>query len=323
MPDLNLLDIVRLNNGDAVTGLVESAVTSKVELDLFPAVSRAGTSFQVSRRTALPPVNFAKPGGGVPTSKSTIVLDDHEMFYMEAQLEVPNGIIAAQKRSVGDVLAIESEGTLKSAFYRLTQQMYYGSKAVGTGKGDAGVVSDALGYPGAIQIINGDTDYWIKGGGASGSSTSLFLFCLHEQGAHLSVGQDGNMTLTPWIQQQIALANGNKTMAQVASFMGWFGMSVVNQFSVYRISGLDGTTGNTLTDDLIAQLVQKIPTEYRVNMHAFTSRAGARQLQVSRSSIKNQPADSTGKVGWSPAPTESNDVPLHVTEAIVATESNA
>lgn len=322
MPDLNLLDITRLNNADSVTGLVESAIWSAPELQIFPAVPREGTRFQVARRTILPPAQFALPGGGVPPSKSTIVLDNHEMFYMETELEVPMGIIAAQNRAVGDVLAIESEGTLNANFFKLTQQMYYGSKSLTTQNGGAGSISDPLGYPGAIQIINGDTNYWLKQGGASGSCTSAFLFCLHEKGTHLSVGKDGNMTLMPWVQQQIAFANGNKTQAMVSAFLGWFGMSVVNQYSVYRISGLDGTTGNTLTDKLVSDLIALIPIQYRINMHIFTSRSGAKQLQESRTAIGFQTADAKGAGAYPPQPTDSNGVPIHVTEAILATESN-
>lgn len=320
MSDLNLLDLVKLNNADPITGLVESAVWSKPELEFFPAVARPGINFQVARRTKLPTAQFAKPGAGVAPSKSTLVLDNHEMFYMNTQLEVPIGIIQGQNRAVGDILAIEADGTLNASFFKLCQQIWYGNK--GSDAGSA-YTPDPNGYPGAIQVIDEDEDYWIQKEGADGSSTSAFLVSLHEKGAHLSVGRDGNMTLLPWIQQQITLANGNKDQAMVSAFMGWFGFSVVNEFSVYRISGLDGTNGNTLNDALISDLLAKIPTQYRINLHLFTSRAGATQLQKSRTAINYQPAGEGGSVAYPPAPTSSNDIPLHVTEAISSVESNS
>lgn len=319
MPDLSLLDLVALNNGDAVTGLVESAVWSYPELAVLDAVPHPGTGFDVCRRTTLPTANFSASGAGNAPTKSIYVLEHKPMFLMEPQLQVPMSIIAAQKRSVGDVLTLESDGVMNAAFFHLCQQFYYGN-SVSAAYGGSAYVADPNGYSGYCDMIFGDTNFEISAGGASGSSTSAYLVCCHEKGASLAVGNEGSMNILPWVQQQVSLSNGNVTQAMCSAFMGWFGLTLANEWTVFRVKGCDGTAGHTLNDSLISQIIELVPVQYRINMHLFINRNGSQQLQASRTSIAQQPANALGTPGWSPAPTSSNDIPITVTEAITNTE---
>lgn len=317
MANLNLLDLVALNNGDAVIGLVESAVFSYPELGILDAVPHPGTGYDVCRRTVLPVTQFSNSGqGNVPTS-SVYVMEHKPMFLMEPQLQVPMSIIAAQKKSVGDVLTLESDGVMNSAFFHLCQQLYYGNSRT-AGYGGSGYISDPLGYAGYCDMIYGDTNFEISAGGASGQSTSAYLVCCHEKGASLAVGNEGSMNILPWVQQQVALSGGNVTQAMCSAFMGWFGLSLANEWTVWRVKGIDST--HALTDNLISQIVELIPVQYRINMHLFLNRKGSQSLQNSRTSIAQQPANAAGMPGWSPAPNSSNDIPITITEAITNTE---
>jgi hypothetical protein len=315
MPDVSLLDLVALNNADPIIGLVESAVFSYPELALLDAVPHPGTSYKVGRRTVLPQSQFARVGAGVPTSKSTFVLENKEMFLMNNQLEVPLDYIIAQTRSVGDILSIESKGQMDSAFFHLTQQLYYGNRG---SLGGTGYVNDPLGFPGYTQIINGDANFEISAGGASGSSTSCYMLSCHEKGCSLAVGNEGSFNLTQWVQQQIAMAGGNKNQAMVAALIGFFGNSVANEYSVWRIRNIDAA--HPLTDALISQLLALVPIQYRINLKLLVNRSGSQSLQQSRTAITQQPADASGTVGWSPEPEFSNKIPITVTEAITNTE---
>lgn len=317
MPDLSLLDLVALNNGDAIIGLVESAIWSYPELGVLDAIPHPGTGYDVCRRTLLPNVNFSASGQGNPPTKSTYVLEHKPMFLMEPQLQVPMSIIAAQKRSVGDVLTLESDGVMNAAFFHLCQQFYYGN-SVSAAYGGTDYVADPLGYSGYCDMIFGDTNFEISAGGASGSSTSAYLVCCHEKGATLAVGNEGSMNVLPWVQQQVQLSNGNVTQAMCSAFMGWFGLTLANEWTVWRVKGIDPT--HALTDNLISQLVALVPVQYRINMHLFLNRVGSQSLQNSRTSIAQQPANAAGQPGWSPAPNSSNDIPITVTEAITNTE---
>jgi len=317
----NLLSLVALNNGDSVTGLVESSIWSYPELSILDAVPHPGTGFDVARRTALPTVAFSPSGqGNVPTS-STFVLEHKPMFLMEPQMLVPMSVIAAQKKPVGDILSIEADGVMKSAFYHLCQALYYGNSK-NAGYGGTAYLSDVYGYPGYCDLIFGDTNFEISAGGANGASTSCYLVSCHVQGASLAVGNEGSMNILPWVQQQVTLSNGNVTQAMVSAFMGWFGLTLANQYSVWRVKGIDAS--HPLTDALISQLIELIPVQYRINLQLFINRFGSQSLQASRTTIATgfsyQPGDAAGKPAWSPAPKASNDVPITVTEAITNTE---
>lgn len=333
MAALTLLDLASLNNADPIIGLVESAVWSYPELAILPAVPHPGTSFQVGRRTVLPTAQFAQVGAGVPGSKSTFVLENKEMYLLNSQLIVPLDYLTAQTRAVGDILAIEAKGITDQSFYHITQQLYYGNS--GTYGGTA-YTPDPNGFLGYCQILGSDSNFVLNAGGASGSSTSLYLVSCHEQGVSLSVGKDGNMQLLPWTQQQITIGPGandtttNVTMAMVSAFMGWFGMTAANTYSVWRYKGFDGTTlptlgnslsGKSITDGYIAQLLALVPLQYRKNLHIFMNRNGAQQLQTTRSSLGYQPAGESGGPAFPGLPMSSNGIPICITEAITMTET--
>lgn len=330
MAVLNLLDLANLNNADSIIGLVESAIWDNAELAVLPAIPHPGTSFQVGRRTALPQAQFAQVGAGVATSKSTFVLENKTMFLMNNQLEVPLDYISAQTRSVGDILSIEAEGIINAAFFHLCQQLYYGN--AGT-YGGTNYAADSLGFPGYCQIIGNDTNFLLSAAGASGSSTSVYLVACHEKGVSLAVGKDGNMQLLPWTQQQISVSGSGyaakKTMAMVSAFIGFFGMTAANTYSVWRYKGFDGTSlptqgnslsGKSVTDGYLAQLLALVPLQYRKNLHFFMNRNAAQQLQTTRSSLGYQPAGNAGGPAFPGLPDSSCGFPITITEAITQTE---
>src|ERR1019366_3762422 len=101
-------------------------------------------------------------------------------------------------------------------------------------------------------------------------------------------------------------------------FMGWFGLTLANEWTVWRIKGIDASHG--LTDALISKLIELIPVQYRIGLNLFVNRFGSQSLQASRTAITYQPGDAQGKPAWSPAPKASNDITITVTEAITNTE---
>ena len=100
-------------------------------------------------------------------------------------------------------------------------------------------------------MIFGDTNFEISAGGASGSSTSAYLVCCHEKGATLAVGNEGSMNVLPWVQQQVQLSNGNVTQAMCSAFMGWFGLTLANEWTVWRVKGIDPTHALTACASIV------------------------------------------------------------------------
>jgi hypothetical protein len=307
-----LLDLAARSGSDPVIGLVESAISFAPELQYIEALPKEGTSYKVTRRTALPAAGFVKHGQGVTTSKSTYVQETKDMYPMLVNLEIPTLTAEGSGDQLGDFLAQEADGAVKSAFFHLAQQMYYG-----TG-------NDALGFPGYVSLINGDTNYEIDAGGAANASTSAYLVAMHRQGVSLAVGKNGSMALPPFVEQQV-VTGGNSTSgfqkqpAWVSSFKGWFGLTVANLYSVYRVKHIDAT--HPLTDALGNQLLSKIPSQYRQGLRWFVNEVGSYTLQQARSAVGYQPASSTGNPGYAPAPTELAGQPLVVSSAITNTEA--
>jgi hypothetical protein len=322
MPDLTLLDLAARTGSDPVIGLVESAISYAPELSFFNVLPKKGTSYKVTRRTALPTAQFSANGAGVPTSKSTYVQETKDLYFMDTELEVPDGIVQGSDDELGDLLAQEAEGAVQSSFFHLAQQIYYGGLTPAQAPSNYAV--DSFGFPGIIDLIGGDATYQISAGGASGSSTSAYLVAIHDQGASLaaSEGKSSSMTVQPWIKQQVIVSGSGKSalkqQAYVSAFNGWFGFTVANLYSVYRISNIDAT--HPLTDKLGNQLLSLIPTQFRKGLRWMMNEVGHFSLQNARSAVGYQPAGSTGNPGYAPAPTELAGMPITVTSTILNTE---
>jgi len=320
MADLTLLDLAARTNSDPVIGLVESAVSYAPELQFLPALPKKGTTYRVTRRTALPTAQFTANGAGVPTSKSTYVQEVKSLYWLETQLEIPESIVQGSDDELGDIMAQEADGAVKNSLFHLAQQIYYGGLT--SGQAPSGYTVDNYGFPGIVDLINGSATNQISAGGASGSSTSAYLVALGNDAASLAVGKDGAMTLDGWTKQQIITSgSGNsakKTTAYTNAFKGWFGFTVANIYNVYRISNIDAT--HPLTDKLANQLLSQIPTQFRNGLRWFINEVGSYSLQSARSSVGFQPAGSTGNPGYAPAPSELAGYPVTVTSTILNTE---
>jgi major capsid protein gp7 len=312
MANITLLDLAARTGSDAVIGLVESSISFAPELSFYEALPKNGTSYKVTRRTALPQAQFVQHGAGATTSKSTYVQETKDMFPMLTNLEIPELTAEGSDDSLGDLLADEAGGAVQQALFHLCQQFYYGT------------ANDAYGFSGYVQLINGDPTYEIDAGGAPGASTSAYLVAGHKKGVSLAVGKNGNMNLSPWVLQQV-VTGGNSTSgfqkqpAYTSAFKGWFGLTVANKYSVYRVKHIDAT--HPLTDKLAAQLVSLIPSQYRIGLHWFMNEVGQFSLQSARSSVGFQPAGATGNPGFAPAPTEVAGYPITVTSTILNTEA--
>jgi hypothetical protein len=144
MADLTLKDLAARSNSDAVIGLVESAISYAPELQFIPTLPKSGTSYKVTRRTALPTVSFTANGAGVITSASKYVQETKDMYYLDGELEVPVSIVQGSDDELGDLLAQEADGIVKSAFFHLCQQMYYGGLT--SAQAPTGYTLDNRGY---------------------------------------------------------------------------------------------------------------------------------------------------------------------------------
>lgn len=306
MANLTLYDLVTLQRNDPLTGLVEDVTTYAPEFSTIPVVTRAGTSYDIVRRTALPASGFRAINNGVTAGKSAFKKETKEMFFLDTPINVDEAIIKGQDGTAGDVLSIESQGALQSSIITIGAQFYYGTS------------NQANGFPGVRSQLSGV----ITAGGTT-NSTSAYLLWLNPQGVHFDVGRDGEIAMPPFTRQQVAAPSpgtGNY-FAWVSNISCYIGCAVISTWSVWAVVGVDST--HKLTDAIAAQLVQLIPLNRRQGLTWFMNRTAQFTLQSSRSSIGNQPAsDRNGTPAWPPPPIDLAGYPIVVTDSITNTESN-
>lgn len=294
--NLTLLDIAARTGSDAVVGLIEDATIAAPEFAVIPARTMPGTTYRLTRRTALPPSQFRDVNEGVAAGKSQYVQEIKEMYFVDSQLEVDEAIVKGDPRDIGDILADEAVGALEATFNLLGEQFYYGRSA------------DAKGFVGLQDQISNDSVF----AGGTTNTTSAYLVDLSPQGVNFVVGRDGAIELPEWQRQKVPAGY----MAYVTNLSAYIGLQVGSAHSVYRVRGITPTGSKHLTDALGAQCLKNVPLNRRSNLRWFMNRTAAYTLQVSRSAVGQVNAGRGGTPAFAEFPTELQGIPITITDSI-------
>ena len=264
-----------------------------------------GTSYKLTRRTALPTAQFRNANDAVAATKSTYVQDLKEMYFLDVQLEVDEAIVKGDSREIGDILTDEAAGALESAFNLLGSQFYYGTSA------------DAKGFAGLSSQLSEDAVY----AGGTTSTTSACLVDISLQGVHFVVGRDGEIAMPAWMKQKVAAGN----MAHVSNISSYIGLNVGHSNAVWRVRGIDSSAAmtNKLTDAKGAQLLSRVPTRItnKGTLRWFMNRNAAYSLQLSRSAVGQVDGGAKGLPAFAPMPTELQGIPIVLTDSLAHTET--
>lgn len=308
-----LLDIAARTGSDAIVGLIEDVTTYAPEFSIFPAMTKRGTTYKVSRRTALPTAAFRDANGSVTIGKSVWEQAVKEMYFLDCQLQVDEAVVKADDKQLGDFLADEASGALQGATNAIGSQVFYGTSA--DAKGFTGLQAQSVGK-------------WPTGG--TTSSTSAYLVWLNEKGVSFVVGNDGDIALPPWTRQAVNPSTTTQKFAWVTNLSSYIGLQVASNSSVWRVSGI--TVAAPLTDARGAGLVSKIPMARRNGLRWFMNRTAAYTLQKSRASSGFVAASSGGSpttelpgpaVAFANMPTQLAGFPITVTDSLTDAETNA
>jgi hypothetical protein len=312
MAALTLLDIALRSGSDQIIGLIEDVTTYAPEFSVLPAVTKAGTSYKVTRRTGLPTAAFRDVNGSGTVTKSTFKQEVKEMYFLDVPLQVDEAVVKGDDGSVGDLLAGEASGALQAATILLGSQMYYGTS------------NDAKGFTGLLSQSVGK---WPTGG--TTSSTSAYLVWTGPQGVSFVVGRDGQIAMPDWTKQAIVSGTSQK-MAYVSNLSAYIGLQVLSASAVWRVSGI--TAAAPLTDARGAGLLSKVPLTRRNGLRWFMNRTAAYTLAASRATAGYIAATSAGSptqalpgtIGvFNALPDMLAGVPITVTDSLVDTETNA
>ena len=326
MANTTLYDIATLYRADAYTGLIEDVTTLAPEFTTFSAVTREGTWYEVASRTTLPTAQFRYVNQGVATSKSIYKKQVKEMFNMDVQLQQDEAVWKADPANVGPLWQLEAAGAIRSAGILLGQQTWYGTSA------------DAKGFTG----IRKQLAYSILPSTGASTTSAYLVWMDPKEGARFDVGMGGQFAISAPRLQQVLDGSSNPFMAYVGNLQAWIGLNVGSSYSAWSVGGINSTLANWLTDDVVAQLIAKIPVARRNNLRLFINRTAEATLQRSRSTILQgmsggnvagvssggvggvsfHPSDAGGRPAFAPRPLECNGYPITLTDSILDTETN-
>jgi hypothetical protein len=319
---LTLLDMTKMNGTDQAVGIVEEVRTFAPEADVVGGRPIRGTTYKALVRTALP----TGTAGQVfrPANQGTNVVSSrwdqrvNQCFFLDAQMRVDEMVLDASEFGAEWALANEAVGVARQKLINLGNQFYYGHSST-TDFGFNGL--NYLYDPAAMEITANAT-------GSLGATTSSAWLIVNEPDCtEFIFGNNMGLQLKQWSPQYVLDSNNRQFRAFLNNLSGYVGLSFNYSKSACRIKNLvaPGVASNTgLTDGLVAQALAKFPVGVRPT-HLFCTRQQRLFLQNSRAPVYSSSGGSaitaSSQLQFPPIPTESNGIPLYVTDSISDTET--
>jgi hypothetical protein len=308
---LTMLDLAKKHGSDPVVGLIEEVQNAAPEIATIGARLIPGTEYPALLRTALPGTGFRNANAGHTPTKSTFDRKIVQCFIHGGVLEVDKAVANADPDGPEAVQASEAAGLLENAFQQIGKQLYYG------------VSNDASGFPGLLAMYDNALEVDATGS-TPGTGSSVWALRLNPRdGVSFVLGNNTPLDLGEWMEAIATLADGKKLPVYQNSLTTWVGVHAASKHAAGRIRDLTADSNKTLTDALIAELVSKFPVGKKPDA-LFMSRRSALQLQKSRT-VTIQTGAGQKAIGVEspigPMPTESQGLPIIVTDSIVDTET--
>lgn len=311
---LSLLDITNRNGCDAAVGLIEEVNTVAPELTDLMGRPISGISYNSKKRSTLP----TKPGFRNANEGSDFVSSVYTQaqigcHFIDGVMRVDDAVVNAGKaegNSMADILADEATGVIRQKAIAIGDQFYRGTTA------------DAKGFPGLLSLYD-TTNCEVDATGATNTS-SAWLIWNDIQGVHWVFGNNSGLNMGPWTRQLVTDSDGKGFMAWVNNLSGYIGLGFGHTRGAVRISGIKDTSTTYLTDARVAEALTKMPIFMRRSpgLRLLCNSTAAYTLQKSRSTntAASTKTDAQPLV-FAPQPTESNGVPIILTDSLPQTEA--
>lgn len=312
-----LLDIAKLNLGDAEVGLIEEAIYNTPEVtgvdretgQSVPNVGQVktidGINYYTKVRTSLPSAGFRSANEGVTATKSTFENRLVEAFILNPRWECDKAVADQNEEGPEAFIAEEAAAILQASFLQLARQFYYGTNTTYSG--------DTKGHPGLIDAYDSTNMVVDAGGTTATTGSSVWLVKWGTKDVRWVVGRNGELAVSDVRIETIYDGSSNPLTGYVQELLAYMGLQVGTINAVCRIKKLTADAGKGLTDDLVAEALEKFPAGVRPDVMFMTKRS-RRQLQNSRTAV-----NATGAPA--PFPTESHGVPVVVTSALSNVEA--
>lgn len=321
---LTLLDVTKMGGADPAVGLIEEVNTVAPEFTVLKGRPINGISFKHKKRTVLPKASagalsvFRHANEGSDVVASNYEETQGSCYFLDIPLQVDEAVVTSGKSegsSAQEILSSEAAGVVQQSLISLGDQFY------------RGVSADAKGFQG-LQATYDAANCEVSAAGSSGAATSAWLIWNDPQGVHWVYGNNQGLLLPEtWNRQQVQDGNGKKYFAYVNNVSGYIGLSVGHSRSIVRIKLI--TAAKPLTDAMVAEAIAKLPIFMRRSMglRLLMNSNAQLLLQKSRSTVNLGTQDTTngeklnrysggGVMQFAPPPTESNGVPIILTDSL-------
>lgn len=308
---LTLLEIAKLNGRDQEVGLIEENLTYAPEIAVIPARPIKGTAYKATIRTDLPGGGgFRSANQGVIATASKFKEQLVQCFLYSRLIKADLAVLNAGEDDSEDALmALEKSGAVLDAFINLGKQTFYGT------------VTDAKGFPGLASMVNSALEI-DAGGSTTATGSSVYGVKFGPQNVHFIFGNNTTLSFQDQWKQVVKDADGKEFTALCSNLDAWMGLANGSKYSVGRLKDCTADSGKGVTDAKLAELLSKYPVGSRPDRW-FMTRRSAFQLQTSRSAttIQSGAKTSSGAEVFAPMPTESNGIPITITDSLTDTET--
>ena len=265
--------------------------------------SQGGTQHKYLRRYTAATVGFRKIGTGVTNVAEVFQDVTVNCEFLDGSFDRDVALAIAHKKGLSAYIEKETLAALKTMFSTLEKALFQ-NLSIG-------------GFNGLLQF----NDYAVQTGtqvvnaGGSGGK-SVWLLRWAEDGVAIVAGNEGRIDFSwnddnPTIIQKTG--SGGVYSAYLVSMGGWFTLQVGSTYDAARICNLDGTSGKTLTDDMIADAISRFPAARQPNMIVM-NRTALKELRESRTAT-----NPTGKPADFPA--EAFNIPIIATDSLPTNEA--
>lgn len=304
MAVFNLLDIAKANGNDATVGLIDETTKAHPELTLVAARTIMGLNYRTLVRTGLPTVAFRNANEGSVPSKATHENRLVETFIASPRWSADKAVADRYEDGAAAFMALEAAAQVEAAMQLVAKQFYYGTTSG---------VGDAKGHPGLVQMYDATNMAVDAGGTTASTGSSAWLIKSGPRDVQWVWGNNGDLAPGDVDIRDVLDGSSNPYEAYVQTMNFYPGLALHSLRSAVRIKKLTEDSGKGLTDDLIAKALEKFEVGIVPDMILVTRRS-LRQLRASRTATNPTGAPA-------PIPTESFNIPIQVTDAILNTES--
>lgn len=286
-----------------------SAVLNKARVlaKLFaqPA-SQGGTTHKFQRDLTAPGVGFRLVNEGITNAAGTFEIVTQELALLDGTVRRDKAVALGFAKGATAYMDREATRSLAEALFNLEKAIF-----------QAGANKQFTGLPGNAYFDQITADAQVVNAGGNGGR-SVWLLRSAEDGISFVMGQNGKLDVGVDQESETRDASNRPYTSIFRSILGWAGLQVGCQYDAARIVNLDGTTGHTLTDTLIAQAAIKAKTGSPFNMIAM-SKTSFYELWASRTAT-----NPTGKEAEWPVSIMMPDgtpAPIIVSDAIPENEA--